>query len=176
MKTVNKAKLPKIIILIVLALTVALSGGAGIYFTTQYNSYKKSYTESMEKVDSFTFHFNGKNADKLKENPIIQGKILIADNFRKEYQAKADAEKAQMNKYKTFFVIFYIVCGLMIVCFIAVAFGKVNFSKTKSSKKAKATADDTPVEIADDKENSAKDDKSKSDFDDIEEILNSIKK
>ena len=38
MKDINKSNLPKIIILAVLALIIALSGGAGIYFTTQYTT------------------------------------------------------------------------------------------------------------------------------------------
>ena len=173
MKAINKSKLPKIIILAVLALIIALSGGAGIYFTTQYTTQKQAYDTNIAAVQKYADNLTGENADKIREIPFIKNVRTFAENQRKQYQAKADAAKALMNKYMAFFIIFYIVCALMIVCFIAVAFGKKKFSFAKSTSN-RAVAE--PEEKSDADEEVETEEKPKSDFDDIEDILKSIGK
>ncbi len=172
MKTINKSKLPKIIILAVLALIIALSGGAGIYFTTQYSTQKESYDTNIATVQKYTDNLTGENADKIRKIPFVKNVQAFEETQRKQYQAKADAAKVLMNKYMAFFIIFYIVCALMIVCFIAVAFGKKKFSFAKSPSKT----DVSKPEESDADEEVKGEDKPKSDFDDIEDILKNIGK
>lgn len=173
MKAINKSKLPKIIILAVLALIIALSGGAGIYFTTQYTTQKQAYTSNTQQAEKLKINVSNKSANNSQINAIIKNVQQKSEELSNQYQAKADAAKALMNKYMAFFIIFYVVCALMIVCFIAVAFGKKKFSFSKSAPK---TVVAEPEEESDADEEVETEDKPKSDFDDIEDILKSIGK
>lgn len=170
MKDINKSNLPKIIILAVLALIIALSGGAGIYFTTQYTTQKQAYTSNIQQAEKLKITIKNDNA---QINVFIKNIQQKSEELRKQYLANAAAAKALMNKYMTFFIIFYVVCALMIVYFIAVAFGKKKFSFSKSASKTVAAE---PEEESDADEEVGTEDKPKSDFDDIEDILKKIGK
>lgn len=170
MKDINKSNLPKIIILAVLALIIALSGGAGIYFTTQYTTQKQAYTSNTQQAQKLKITIKNDNA---QINVFIKNIQQKSDELRKQYLANADAAKALMNKYMAFFIVFYVVCALMIVCFIAVAFGKKKFSFSKLASKIVVAE---PEEESDADEEVRTEDKPKSDFDDIEDILKKIGK
>ena len=105
MKDINKSNLPKIIILAVLALIIALSGGAGIYFTTQYTTQKQAYTSNIQQAEKLKITIKNDNA---QINVFIKNIQQKSDELRKQYLANADAAKALMNKYMAFFIVFYV--------------------------------------------------------------------